>query len=63
MHPIQASYKRRFPAARRADERRGVVRLHDNVDVEQCLRLAVKRIQVLDCDSDAHKLVKLQKAS
>jgi len=42
-----------------ADERGGVVRLHDDVDVEQRLRLAVKRVEVLDFNSDAHRGPKL----
>ena len=45
-----------FPQPDGPIERGRVVRLHDDVDVEQGLRLAVKRVQVLDVNSDAHNL-------
>src|SRR6202043_3862493 len=52
---IQTANERGFPAARGADQRGRVIGKHGDVDVEQGLRLAVKRIQVLDCNSDAHR--------
>ena len=54
MHPVQAANERGFPATRRPDQCRRVVGLHDDIDVEQRLRPAVKRVQVLDCNSNAH---------
>ena len=54
VHAIQTPNERGFPAARGTDERGRVVGLHGDVDVEQRLCLGVKRIQVLDCNSDAH---------
>ena len=56
MHAVQAADERGLAAARRTDQRGGVVGLHGDVDVEQCLGVAVKGIQMLDLDSNAHKL-------
>src|SRR5580658_42394 len=54
VHAVQTANERGLSTARRADERGRMIGEHSNVDVEQGLRLAVERIQVLDCNSDAH---------
>ncbi len=48
VHAVQTTNERGFPATRRTDERGRVVGLHGDVDVEQGLRFAIKRIQMLD---------------
>ena len=54
VHAIQAADERRLAAARRPNQRGGMIRLNLEVDVMQCLALAVPGIEILDLDSDAH---------
>src|SRR6266478_1046684 len=52
VHPVQTANKRGLPAAGGANQRGGMVRLKNQIDVEQGLSLAVEGIYVLASDSD-----------
>ena len=55
--------KCRFPAAGRTNQRRRVIRDHVQIDVVQRLAFAVPGIQVLDLDSNAHRLCRSKRTA
>ena len=54
VHAIQTTHERRFSAARWADHRSGVLRLHCNVDAVQRLGLSEPRLQVPNFNCCSH---------
>src|SRR5207302_4221963 len=56
MHAVQAADEGGLAATRRSDEGGSMIGGDLQIDVEQCLRLAIPGIQGLDLNSNAHTL-------